>query len=178
MTKYDPFSFGMLPAGKPAAEAPAGEAPAGDDDLDGALFAAPASAAKADVAADGWEPLMEAVEAAASPAAGPAAPPVPPPARVARQAPPAGVVAAPPPKPAPQAPPRSRPAPAPPRQLKPLPLPKPPGVLALLLPLGIFGAGGTASAFCFLMQQNPVMGGILGAVGVCGAALAWVALRR
>lgn len=174
MTKYDPFSFGMLPAGKPAAEAPAGEAPPGDDDLDGALFAAPAPVAKAYATADGWEPLAEAAEAATSPAGGPAAPSV----CVVRQAPPAGLAAAPSAKPAPQAPARPRPAPAPPRQLKPLPLPKPPGVLALLLPLGIFGAGGTASAFCFLMQQNPVMGGILGAVGVCGAALAWVALRR
>ncbi len=184
MTKYDPFSFGMLPAREPARPA----------DVDDSLFAAPAAApavapAKAG-SDDDWQlpvdPPASAFEAEAAPAVAPARPPIAPPVPTPRAAvrptatqKPAVLAPTAAPKPAAPVPTATpKPAAAPPRKLAPLPLPKRTGAWSLVVPLAMFGAGGGTSAWFFLAQQNPVMGGILAAASLVGTALAFVFLRR
>jgi hypothetical protein len=181
MTKYDPFSFGMLPARESAPAA----------DVDDTLFAAPAVAPAPAKAGgdDDWQPPVDppasAFEAETAPAVAPvaasSAPPVPTtratvrPTATPRPAAPTPMAT---PKPTVVAPTKKKPPAAPPRQLAPLPLPKRPGAWSVVVPLTMFGAGGSTSAWFFLAQQNPVMGGILAAASLVGSALAFVFLRR
>jgi len=176
MTKYDPFSFGMLPKREP-------EEPAAVDD---ALFAAPtpAPSAVAPGSRDDWEPPAD---PPASMFEDPPAPAVSAPATAAasqRSAPAIAAVPASPASvgkvaaPAPRAS-VSRLADAPARPARvPTPLPKGSRAMSLLVPLVILGGGGGAATWFFVWQQNPVMGAILAAGSVVAGALAFVGLRR
>ncbi|MGB3966589.1 MAG: hypothetical protein WBO45_07645, partial [Planctomycetota bacterium] len=50
-------------------------------------------------------------------------------------------------------------------------------VLGILVPVVVVAAGGMAVSWCWFIQGNPVMAGILGALALVGAALARVAIR-
>ena len=79
------------------------------------------------------------------------------------------VVSLPPPKAAPRTEPRRQPAPALVRRRHP--------VAGFLVPLSMCAAGGTAASWVYVMQQNPVLAGILGAGTLVGALFAWLLLR-
>lgn len=50
-------------------------------------------------------------------------------------------------------------------------------VAALVVPLVLCAGGGTVASWMLVMQQNPVMAGIVAAITVVGAAFAWLLLR-
>jgi hypothetical protein len=78
------------------------------------------------------------------------------------------VVSLPPPKPSPAAP-RRTPAPLPERRRS--------SLASLMVPLSLFAAGGMAASWIYVMQQNPVLAGIVAACSLVGAAFAWLLLR-
>ena len=80
------------------------------------------------------------------------------------------VVSLPPPKPA-------KSGPAARRQPTPVLVRRRGSLASLLVPLTLFAAGGTASSWVYVMQQNPVLAGILAACTVVGAVFAWLLLR-
>ena len=49
--------------------------------------------------------------------------------------------------------------------------------VAAALPIAICAGGGTAASWFWVMQQNPVMAGILGATTLVSALFAWLLLR-
>lgn len=63
------------------------------------------------------------------------------------------------------------------RQPTPVPVRRRGSPASLLVPLSLFAVGGTASSWVYLMQQNPVLGGILAAGSVVGSVFAWLLLR-
>ncbi|MCB9876096.1 MAG: hypothetical protein H6835_00710 [Planctomycetes bacterium] len=50
-------------------------------------------------------------------------------------------------------------------------------LLSVVAPLALFAGGGSAAAWFWTMQHNPVMAGILGATTLVGALFAWLLLR-
>lgn len=50
-------------------------------------------------------------------------------------------------------------------------------VLAGMVPLTLCAGGGTAASWFWVMQSNPVMAGILGAITLVGALFSWLFLR-
>jgi hypothetical protein len=50
-------------------------------------------------------------------------------------------------------------------------------ILAAFLPIALCAGGGTAASWFWVMQNNPVMAGILGATTLVSALFAWLLLR-
>ncbi len=198
MTRYDPFSYGQVPIGAKeqqaaapddllfAEAAPVKASPARDSDWAppadnfGSAFQAPPSAD--DAMAFGADILGESappagVTAKKAPAAAPARaaakPASPASTRTVAPAPAAAAV----PAPMPAAKPAPRPAPAPIASPAPLAMPRRNAVAGVLVPLAIVAGAGAASSWLYLIQQNPVMAGIVGLAGLVGGALAWVLMR-
>ena len=196
MTRYDPFSYGQVPIGAKeqqaaapddllfAEAAPVKASPARDSDWAppadnfGSAFQAPPSADDAmafgaDILGEASPPAAGTAKkaAAAAPARAATKPASPAPTRTVAPAPAAAAA------PMPAAKPSPRPAPAPIASPAPLAMPRRSSVAGVLAPLAIVAGGGAAASWLYLIQQNPVMAGIVGLAGLVGGALAWVMMR-
>ena len=73
--------------------------------------------------------------------------------------------------------PAAKPAKAEARSAATVPMRRSRPVAAMVAPLAMCAAGGTVASWMLVMQQNPVMAGIVAAITVVGAAFAWLLLR-
>ena len=147
--------FGTEILGESMAEAPSAPAPA-----PAAPRPRPATSkasAPAKSAAPKAEPLARPVDA------GPSQRPVTPTAKAPAAAPDVAV------RKSPAEAPRRAPAGLPGRRNRPF--------AAVAVPLGMCAVGGTVGSWMLVMQQNPVMAGIVAVATVVGAAFAWLLLR-
>lgn len=73
--------------------------------------------------------------------------------------------------------PAAKPAKAEARSAAKVPMRRSRPVAAMVAPLVMCAGGGTVASWMLVMQQNPVMAGIVAAITVVGAAFAWLLLR-
>jgi hypothetical protein len=207
MTRYDPFAYGQVPLNskEPAAPddvlfadaQPVKQAPAAESDWSlpegnfGSAFGSQAPPASTeDAMAFGTDILGEKVPEAATPRRAPAGSPGgAAPARVAGKKEPAGPVpmaasgaaparmqpAAPASAPAEGAPAANKPSVR--RGPVPVLMPRAASTAGLVVSVSVVAVGGVASAWLYLMQDNPVMAAIVGVTSLVGGALAWVMMR-
>ncbi len=195
MTRYDPFAYGQVPLSPketsaapddllfadagPVKQAPVATSDWGPPTDDAGAFRAEGGATQ-DALAFGADILGEAAPELAKPAPAskpastrPAAPPLARPVAAGAMARPVPVPSATPGKasePAAKAAPARRAA---------LPLPSRGGstMLGLVVPVAIVGVGGAVASWLAFLQQNPIMGVILGVTSLVGAAIARILLR-
>ena len=64
------------------------------------------------------------------------------------------------------------------RNSAPLPLPRRASTAGWITTVATVAVGGVTSSWLYLLQNNPVMAGIVALTSSVGAALAWVTMRR